>query len=28
VSGTAVVGEYPFGTDWHLLPGFDLIWSF
>ena len=28
LSGTAVVGEYPYGTNWHLLPGFDLIWSF
>ena len=28
VSGTAVVGTYPYGSSWHLLPGFDLIWSF
>jgi hypothetical protein len=28
LSGTAVVGSYPYGTSWHLLPGFDLIWSF
>jgi len=28
LSGTAVVGAYPYGTNWHLLPGFDLIWSF
>jgi len=27
LSGTAVVGEYAYGTNWHLLPGFDLIWG-
>ena len=24
--GTAVIGEYPYGTNWHVLPSFDLIW--
>jgi hypothetical protein len=24
--GTFVVGAYPYGNSWHLLPGFDLIW--
>jgi len=28
VSTTAVIGDYPYGSAWHLLPGFDLIWSF
>lgn len=28
LSGTAVVGAYPYGNSWHLLPGFDLIWGF
>ena len=23
---TAVVGAYPYGNNWHLLPAFDLIW--
>ncbi len=23
---TAVVGEYPYGSSWHVLPSFDLIW--
>ncbi|MGB0641528.1 MAG: hypothetical protein ACPGTU_19495 [Myxococcota bacterium] len=24
--GTLVAGAYPYGNNWHLLPGFDLIW--
>lgn len=24
---TGTLGEYPYGKDWHVLPGFDLIWS-
>ena len=28
MSSTTVVGAYPYGTSWHILPGFDLIWSF
>jgi hypothetical protein len=27
LTGTAVVGQYPYGVNWHLLPGFDLSWS-
>lgn len=25
---TLVYGQYPFGTQWHLLPLFDLMWAF
>jgi hypothetical protein len=28
VNATATAGAYPYGTNWHLLPGFDLIWAF
>jgi len=28
VNTTAVIGAYPYGTNWHVLPGFDLIWAF
>ena len=24
--GTAVLGAYPYGKSWHVLPAFDLIW--
>jgi len=24
--GTTVVGAYPYGNSWHILPAFDLIW--
>jgi hypothetical protein len=27
LTGTAVVGDYPYGSNWHLLPGFDLIFG-
>ncbi len=23
---TTVVGQYPYGSNWHMLPAFDLIW--
>ena len=26
IGATAVVGEYPYGNNWHVLPAFDLIW--
>jgi hypothetical protein len=28
LNATAVAGAYPYGSNWHLLPGFDLIWAF
>jgi len=28
LTGMLIVGEYPYGSDWHALPGFDLIWAF
>jgi hypothetical protein len=27
LTGVAVAGAYNYGTNWHLLPGFDLIWG-
>ena len=27
LSVTGTLGEYPYGLSWHILPGFDLIWS-
>jgi hypothetical protein len=27
LSLTGTLADYPYGTDWHLLPGFDFIWS-
>ena len=27
VTATAIVAEYPYGSNWHLLPGFDVIFS-
>ena len=27
LSSTATMGQYPYGMDWHVLPGFDLIWA-
>jgi hypothetical protein len=28
LGGEFVAGAYPYGNNWHVLPGFDLIWSF
>ena len=28
LTGMLIVGEYPYGSDWHALPAFDLIWAF
>ena len=28
LTGMMIVGNYPYGSAWHALPGFDLIWAF
>jgi hypothetical protein len=27
LTATGIVGDYAYGTNWHILPGFDLIWG-